>query len=216
MERTSELHKEYLDLIEAGGQRHTVTYGINNRSPLIDLVGFDITSCLPFDIMHTIFEGVATLHLQALHYYLVDTKKSITLVQLNTILRTHKYHSSETKPSPISKDNDGTYHIKQTGMNIKIVKFYLTYIASQMMTLVRLLLFLVGDYIEYDNHWECYLLLLSVCDMCCAFEVQPDDPAKLSWLVQTYLELFASLYSSTYSITPKMHYMTHFPQQMIM
>ena len=121
MERTSELHIEYLDLIEAGGQRHTITYGINNRSPLIDLVGFDITSCLPFDIMHTIFEGVATLHLQALLYYLVDTEKSITLVQLNTILRTHKYHSSETKPFPISKDNDGTYHIKQTGMKSSFI-----------------------------------------------------------------------------------------------
>lgn len=115
MERTSELHKEYLELIEAGGQRHTITYGINSRSPLIDLVGFDITSCLPFDIMHTIFEGVATLHLQALLHYIVDTKKFITLVQLNTILRTHKYHSSETKPSPIGKDSDNTYHIKQTG-----------------------------------------------------------------------------------------------------
>ena len=35
--------------------------------------------------MQTIFEGVATLHLQAYLRYLVDTKKSITLVQLNTI-----------------------------------------------------------------------------------------------------------------------------------
>lgn len=115
IQRTAELHNEYLELIEVGGQRHTVTYGINSRSPLIDLVGFDITSCLPFDIMHTIFEGVAILHLQALLHYLIDTKKSITLVQLNTIIRTHKYHSSETKPSPINKANDGSYHIKQTG-----------------------------------------------------------------------------------------------------
>ena len=174
--------------------------------------------------MHTIFEGVATLHLQALLHYLIDNKKSITLVQLNTTLRTHKYQSSETKPSPIKEDNDGSYHIKQTGMYIvhvqyiAIFMFYLTctYIASQMMTLIHLLPFLIGHYIEYDDHWECYLLLLSVCDMCCAFEVQPDDPAKLSWLVQMYLESFASLYSSTHSITPKMHYMTHFPQQMIL
>ena len=50
---------QYLQLIEGeGGSRHSVTYGINGRSPLLDLVGFDITKCLPYDIMHTVFEGV--------------------------------------------------------------------------------------------------------------------------------------------------------------
>ena len=88
---------------------------MNSRSHVINLTGFDITSCLPFDIMHTVFEGVALHHLQALLPYLIETKKFFKLLQLNTFLRTHKYHHSETKPSPINKDSDGSYHIKQTG-----------------------------------------------------------------------------------------------------
>ena len=62
-----------------GGSRHSVTFGVKNRRPLIKLVGFDITKCLPFDIMHTLFEGVASHHLQALLEYLIKDKKSLTL-----------------------------------------------------------------------------------------------------------------------------------------
>ena len=116
MKRTPELHNEYLELIEVGGRKHTTTNGINNHSPLLNLVGFDITTSLPFDIMHTIFEGVAIIHLQAILHYLIDKCKYFTQEQLNTNLRTHKYDQSETKPSPINKDTDGTYHIKQSGI----------------------------------------------------------------------------------------------------
>ena len=65
--------------------------------------------------MHTLFEGVATHHLQALLGYLINIKKYLTLSQLNTLLRTHKYDSTESKPSAINKSGDGTFHIKQTG-----------------------------------------------------------------------------------------------------
>ena len=75
-----------------------------------------------------------------------------------------------------------------------------------MMTLIRLLPFLIGSYVSDDDHWDYYLLLLAICDMTCSFEVHPDDSTKLAWLVQTYLECFISLYSPDFSVTPKMHY----------
>ncbi|XP_019861591.1 PREDICTED: uncharacterized protein LOC109590086 [Amphimedon queenslandica] len=151
--------------------------------------------------MHTLFEGVASHHLQALLEYLIKDKKSFTLAQLNTILRTHKYSNSETKPSPINKDNDGSFHIKQT--------------ASQMMTLVRLFPFLCGNVeVENDKHWDCYLILLAICDMACSFDVQESDPTKFGWMVQVYLESFVTLYSPQFSVTPKMHYLVHLPKQM--
>ena len=85
-----------------------------------------------------------------------------------------------------------------------------------MMTLMRLLPFLIGDYVEYDDHWRRYLILLAICDKCCAFEISPSDPTKLAWLIQTYLESFVSLYTPKYSVIPKMHYLVHLPKQMIM
>ena len=64
------MHTKYLQLIEGeGGSRHSVTYG---HSPLLDLVGFDITKCLPYEIMHTVFEGVTISHLKLLLNYCIE------------------------------------------------------------------------------------------------------------------------------------------------
>ena len=88
----------------------------------MNLLRFDVTKCLPYDIMHTIFEGVATHHLQALLPYVIGQKK-FTLNKLNSLLRTHNYSPSEGKPSPISHDT-GSFHIKQSGTYYCVNKNY--------------------------------------------------------------------------------------------
>lgn len=57
--QNKERHMEYLPLIEADtrGGTHSTTYGINGCSPLIPLVGFAVTQCLPFDVMHVVYEA---------------------------------------------------------------------------------------------------------------------------------------------------------------
>jgi hypothetical protein len=120
--RNCDTHNDYIELIEEDGghrSKHSVTYGINSRSHLSRLIGFDITKCLPYDMMHTIFEGVAMLHLRPLLYYLIDIRKLFSIEQLNLNIRSHKYGYSEvsTKPSKISKDSStNTYVIKQSVM----------------------------------------------------------------------------------------------------
>ena len=84
-------------------------------------------------------------------------------------------------------------------------------IASQIMTLIRILPFMIGSYVERDdNHWECLLILWDICCIVSAFEV---TAAHLAWLIEIYLESFTSLYEDP--ITPKFHYLVHLPQQMI-
>ena len=83
------MHTKYLQLIEGkgeGGSRHSVTYGINGRSPLLDLVGFDITKCLPYDIMHTVFEGVAISHLKLLLNYCIEEMNSAKWSKVSIII----------------------------------------------------------------------------------------------------------------------------------
>ena len=71
-----------------------------------------------------------------------------------------------------------------------------------MMTLVRLLPLLIGNFVnEDDDHWECFCILWAISDMVCTFEVHPDDPACLAWLVQVYLESFTRIYPDV-SVTP--------------
>ena len=74
---------------------------------------------------------------------------------------------------------------------------------------------------EWDLEWDCTMFLmritneLSLTHMVCTFEVHPDDPACLAWLVQVYLESFTRIYPDI-SVTPKMHYLVHLPQQMVL
>ena len=67
--------------------------------------------------MHTIFEGVATSHLQHLLHYLIDNEHFFSIEQLNVLIRCHKYGYTEisTKPSMITKDSTSNYNVKQSG-----------------------------------------------------------------------------------------------------
>ena len=86
--------------------------------------GFDVTKCLPFDIMHTIFEGVANFHLTHLLPHLIDKKHYFTLDQLNNIIQAHEYGYSErdTKPSTIQFKSNG-YNIKQSGIVLSLIHY---------------------------------------------------------------------------------------------
>ena len=83
------------------------------------LNGFDITKCLPFDIMHTLFEGVVLYHLNQLLHYLIDSCKYLTLEQLNHLISSHNYGYSEvdTKPSVVQRHSTTTsdFHFKLSG-----------------------------------------------------------------------------------------------------
>lgn len=74
-QRNMDKHMEYIALIKESDV-HSATYGINEASPLLKLSNFDITTCLPFDIMHTVYEGVVTYHLNLLLSYLIDEKNA--------------------------------------------------------------------------------------------------------------------------------------------
>ena len=55
------------------------SFSINKASILQQLDNFDVTKCLPFDIMHTVYEGMAVYHLNLLLHYLIDTRKWLSL-----------------------------------------------------------------------------------------------------------------------------------------
>ena len=100
-------HKDYISLIE-DSEVHSVTYGINKASILQQLDNFDVTKCLPFDIMHTVYEGVAVY---LLLYYLIDTRKWLSLTELT---------ECDTKPNKINRGQtiDADFRIKSSG-NLK-------------------------------------------------------------------------------------------------
>ena len=82
-----------------------------------------------------------------------------------------------------------------------------------MWLLGRLLPLIVGMYVpNHDTHWRCYVQLLRILTISTAIEVTDDTMSILSLLIQDYLVTFNILYPN--SITPKLYYLLHFPQQM--
>lgn len=82
-----------------------------------------------------------------------------------------------------------------------------------MWLLGRLLPLMVGRYVpNHDKHWECYSLLLKILVIATAVEVTEDTVSTLSLLIEDYLFRYNSLYPGT--MTPKLHYLLHLPQQL--
>ena len=83
-----------------------------------------------------------------------------------------------------------------------------------MMTLVRLLPFMISTFVEKDDeHWETLLALWDICSIACSYEVTQEEAVRLAWVIETYLEAMHDLYPVS---TPKMHYLVHLPEQLIL
>ena len=66
-----------------------------------------------------------------------------------------------------------------------VPKYDDNYVASQMMTFVQLLPFMIGDKVPLDDeHWNSFLLLWDICSMVCAYEVTEDFSVHLAWVVE--------------------------------
>lgn len=86
--------------------------------------------------------------------------------------------------------------------------------ATQMWCFGRLLPLMIGEKIEENNpHWDNFLLLLSIVDYCLAPVISKHWTAYLRMIISDHHEEFKKLYPS-FRLTPKMHYMVHYPEMM--
>ena len=138
--------------------------------------------------MHTLYEGVVTYHLNLLLRHLIDTCHYFTLDELNHIIKVHPYGYTETdtKPSIINRETaTSNFHFKLSGISKLKLTTCVAYlhVASQAMTLMRLLPFMIGSLIDdCDEYWHCFLLLWDICSLTSAFAVTKSDARYLAWL----------------------------------
>ena len=126
MMRNKEMHFKHCQYIERPGikdserDHFSMVYGVNRKSALCELPQFDVTTQLPQDIMHVLFEGVIPLHMGLLLEHVVHSLRVISLAQLNSRIKSHPHGYFEEKPMPLSNfelTGTGT----QTGINIDVV-----------------------------------------------------------------------------------------------
>ena len=86
--------------------------------------------------------------------------------------------------------------------------------AGQMMTLVINLPLILGNVIKSENeNWHNFLRLHQIINIAFSFTYEDETVNKLKELITHYINNFKKLYKSI-SITPKIHYLTHLPEQL--
>lgn len=74
---------------------------------------------------------------------------------------------------------------------------------------------LIGDKVpQRDKYWECYLLLLEIMKVCTAKTTSEPSAYYLSALIADHHHMFKSCYPDV-NLTPKFHYMVHFPRLLL-
>ena len=85
---------------------------------------------------------------------------------------------------------------------------------SQMWLLSRCLPLLIGHFVPVDESWQCFSLLLCILDICTSHSCSTDTVAYLITLIEEHHVLFKEVYPHA-SITPKMHFLVHYPEQIL-
>lgn len=179
-------------------------WGINSNSCLMKVNGFPLSQGLVQDPMHILLEGVVRHELTHLLRTFIFRDHYFSLQWLNTALSgfSYSYLHSSTKPEPIEKNQiDGNGCMKQT--------------SAATFTMIQVLPFVIGCQVPQNNkHWMNYLRLLQIVLLCTSCYCSSETPGLLRILISLYLQGFKRLYPDA-SFLPKMHYMLHFPNQMI-
>lgn len=212
-----------------------MTYGVNFYSPLNCLDNFHVVTQLPQDIMHILLEGVIPYELSFLLTYFIVNQKYFTLDHLNDSISCYDYSVQEAndKPSPVrpqvisSRGARLSETCKFLNANVLLNAcnlqchmqhscFFLSlHIAAQMWNLAINLPLMIGSKIPVDDeHWECFLLLLDILQLCTTRFASAGQAGYLEALIHDHHHLFTRCYPEA-NITPKMHYMVHFPRQII-
>ncbi|KAK3924512.1 Heat-inducible transcription repressor [Frankliniella fusca] len=180
--RTDVMHKQQLDAMEGTSivmedeteateqhEKPTVKYGINFRSPLLQVNHFQVTQCLPQDIMHLFLEGILETECRFLLDHAVSSRK-ISLKEVNLYLN----DLPTERPSPIEPQ-----HLKNG----------LRQTSSQILMLSVHLPFLLGKHCETDRLRN-FILLLKVLSMCLCSVLKLDHVSLLKRMIKEYLVNF--------------------------
>ena len=115
----------------------TSVYGVRCQSPFHGLDAFDVTKCLPPDLMHDVLEGVLPILLRAVVDNLVESK-ILTKAEFSDLLRCFHFGKNDNRNKPTS-------WLKETGSGLT---------ASQAWCLFRILPFVIGNFISIDHPLE--------------------------------------------------------------
>jgi len=177
-------------------------YGINQRSCLCAVPGFNVTESLLQDPMHVILEGSLPYVLALFLKDAIYGRRLFTLSQFNAFLMQRSNFPQDRKNVivPIEPKDIKKEHIKQK--------------ASSMLLMAYTIPFFFGQYLEEgDEPYSNLLCLIRITCICFKPITDVTCAGVLSQEIADFLHSFRQIYSVE-KVKPKMHFMVHFPRQM--
>lgn len=209
--------------VESLGNEASKKYGINRHSVLDELQYFKVASgALVSDILHDVLEGALQYEVKLMLKKFMQDDRYFTIDQINQKIDAFDfgYLESKNRPTPLSLSsitNNDDHSLKQSGkccieLLWSIHYSHFLFIASQMWCFGRFLPLIIGEWIPEENeNWVEFLLLLDIVDILFSPELNPEDIAKLTLLIEEHHREFKALYPLS-SFLPKMHYLLHMPR----
>ena len=169
--------------------------GINVETPLGNLDCFSLFQSIPFDIMHTLNEGIIPKVTMAL--FKAAASQGISIRMLCNRLNSFFYgrHARTNKPSNILPQ-----HVKD-GFRQS---------ASQWSVLSLHLPLIIGDQLADLDEFKYYLLMMRVANLMSEDTFDEDKVSLLQSYIETFLVTSANIFGRDF-LTPKFHYLLHFP-----
>lgn len=209
--RTMQEHRERCEVLASpfltkkAKQYWSTQWGINGSSCLLQIDGFPLTTALVQDPMHVLLEGLVKNELSLVLSSFIYVEKMFTLKWFNEaiIAFPYSYLHSNRKPVTFEKKHlDGTGTIRQT--------------ASAMLTLCEVLPIIIGQKVPEANEvWINWLRLIQIVLLCTTPYCSRSTASILQIFICKYLHTFRNIHSRA-TFTPKMHFMIHLPQQMLL
>lgn len=175
-------------------------YGLDSKSALNDLKYFHTIGGLVPDVMHDLFEGILPLVISEILLVFINFKKFFTLDNLNHAIRNFNYGHAEVKdkPSVVEEIHLKNKKLKQT--------------SAQIWLLATMLPLMVASLIpSNDEHWFCFTTLLEISRMALSPSISEAEICMLESIIDEFLTSFKVCFSRR--ITPKMHFLVHYPRQ---
>ena len=172
-------------------------YGIKHGSVLNKLNYYHVTSGLPPDLAHDLFEGFAVDFVTQILICCVRANY-LTLDDFNDKLASFSYCEvdKKNKPQPVKVKSLTTLKVKQT--------------ACEMWNLIRLLPLLIAETIPKNEPiWLAYLSFLDVVERLCANEFSHADLIVLQSLIDDFLVTYLTVFPEN-RLKPKAHYLRHY------
>ncbi|CAM4563987.1 unnamed protein product [Leuciscus chuanchicus] len=198
--RTAESYKHHVENLDKGLAH---SGGIKFDSLFNELSFYHVSQPgLPPCLGHDLFEGVVSYDLALCIQHLVKVDRQFTYLELNRRISQFKFLGNDNCDRPC-EINPGSE--KLSGH------------AVQNWCFLRMLPMLIGDKIEspgVNEVWQLILLLREIVALVCAPAIYSGQIGYLRVLIDEYLHFRKHIFP-TYSLRPKHHYLSHYPELII-